>query len=327
MRKKTDVPEARSARLLAGVLLLGLSCLSAGLRADEMPAVPYVEGPASVSLGAEAVLDLPAGWRFVPPASLAAWFAGRPEHAGAWDRGLVLAQEPSMELRLIFEPMGAVAVDPLPQADALLPKAQALALALRKQARPGVDRQRELAYWRWEPSYDPGHQVLRFGGVWREGEDELVSLQWRWLARRGVLKLDWRGSEDDANAFVAVSEQIDAGLRFVPGQTLADLQPSDKLAPLDLDGLVLDGLFGRRAGAVGQPEKAEWPLGAWIAAFVAGLVLLLGAVIKAWRALEAWLGRRQKAQKDAQRLDYIEKKYGGRVDEVEAIEDEGQEGY
>lgn len=334
MTRRIEGSQARSARLLAGVLLLGLSCAwPAPLKADRPDAsapsapIPVIDGPAAVSLGAEAVLALPAGWRFVPAAGLPAWFAEHPGRPGPWDRGLVLSQEPAAELRLLFEPLGAVAVEPLPPADAMLPPAQAVARALRKAARPGVERPRELAFWRWEPSYDPEHQLLRFGGVWREDEDELVSLHWRWLGRRGVLKLDWRGPEDDANALVALGEQLDAGLRFEPGQALAQRQPGDRQAGLGLNGLVLDGLFGRRAGVPGGSEPLALPPGAWIGVFIAGLVALLWAAVKGWRGLEAWLGRRQKRRQEAQRLDYIEKKYGGRADEVEDIEEDGQEGY
>ena len=332
MTRRPEAFRSSRARLLAGVLLLGLLG-AAPLRAEGDPSpapvpdtlIQALDGPLQVSLGAEALLDLPTGWRFVPAAALPRYFAGRPERPGAWDRGVVLTSAPDLELRLLFEPMGAVATEPLPQPDALLPQAQALARSLRQK--PGGASQRELAFWRWEPTYDPAHQVLRFGGVWREGEDETVSLHLRWLARRGVLKLDWRGAEDNAAAFVALSEQLDEALHIVAGQALADAQPGEKRAALDLNGLVMDGLFGRRAASGGAPEAPARPLWAWIAVWAVGALAPVWAVVTLVQGLSAWLARRQKEQHEAQRLDYIGKKYGGRADEVEDVVDEGQEGY
>jgi uncharacterized membrane-anchored protein len=307
-------------------LLCGL--LAGALSAAEAPAVRFTDGPASVTLGAEAQLELPVGWRFVAREDLAAYFAGSPRQAGAWDRGLVLAGDPVFELRLQFEPLGRVPLEPLPDVEALLAQAQGLAQETARRNRVAAGMGRELAFWRWEPFFESERKALRFGGVWREGADETVSLQLRWLGRRGVLKLDWRGAEDDANAFIAVSEQLDEALRFQPGHGWDDAQAGESAAKLDLSALVLDGLFGRGAAAVGgAPIQAERPLWAWILGSLAAALAAAWAALQLWRRLDAWLTRRQKAKKDAQRLDYIEKKYGGGADGVEEIEEEGQEGY
>lgn len=125
-----------NARRLAGVALLG-ACLGTGslqaVEAGDTPAaVPIpdatlVSGPTSLSLGAEATLQLPDGWRFVPSDQLRAYWRGRDLSVGPWDRGLVLPDSGGFELRLVFEPLGAVALEPLPQVTPLLIQAQALA--------------------------------------------------------------------------------------------------------------------------------------------------------------------------------------------------------
>lgn len=302
--------------------LTALLLLGAALRADAPlePAAPppppdarIIVGPASVSLGAEASLQLPEGWRFVPVDQLRFFWAASGRRPGAWDRGVLIPQD-GWELRFLFEPLGALALEPAPQAEPLLAEAQALALAAG----------RELPYWRWEPLVTLDPPSLRFGGVWRQGDDETLSMHLRWPGRRGVLKLDWRGAEDDANAFIAISERMEEGLRFQEGQRLGDAQAGDPRAVLTSSALILDGFFGRGAAlpAEGNAEGPAW----WVLllAGLAGLGALLAGVLSLWRRLEAWLDQKERRRKDQARLAHLERSFGGHADDVEAIEeDEG----
>lgn len=321
----------RNARRLAGVVLLGAYVCAGSLwaadAADGPAAVPIpdatlVDGPTSLSLGAEATLQLPDGWRFVPSDQLRAYWRGRGISAGPWDRGVVLPDSGGFELRLVFEPLGAVALEPLPQVTPLLIQAQALARAAQANHGAVEGMGRELAFWRWEPFYEPSTNSLRFGGVWRAGTDETVSMHVRWLARRGVLKLDWRGTEDNADAFSAVVERMEEGLQFNLGQTRAEAGPKDPVAKLDLSGLVLDGLFGRGRASAGPPPSKPLPLWAWALIGFASLAILIVGIVKGWRSLEAWLNGRAKAKQEAARLAHIERKYGGSAEDVEEIEEE-----
>jgi uncharacterized membrane-anchored protein len=305
-----------------------LSCIFglvvASLLAPVLPAAPLIHGPASVSLGAEAWLELPDGWRFVPRTALGEHFAGSGRGTGAWDRGVVLPAGSALELRLLFEPLGAVALEPLPDPEALLPRAQALAReALQRPGRVSTVG-RELAAWRWEPFFQPELQSLRFGGAWRQDGDEILSLHVRWLGRRGVLKLDWLGPEDEAEAFSAYAERLEEGLRFSVGHGRSEAVATDPAAALDLSGLVLDGLLGRAAAQPGGKAEEPWPWWAWLGLFLAGTVAVVTGALTAWRRLNAWLDRRQKRQDDARRLEHLERSYGGRADEVEVLEEEQQ---
>lgn len=312
------------------LLLCLLLCGAAGLRADEgdpaaaapvpIPDAALIDGPAALSLGAEASLALPAGWRFVPREQLKAYWRDRGITPGAWDRGVVLPADSGLELRLVFEPLGAVPLEPLPQVDSLLLKAQGMAKAAQAGAAAGLGR--ELTYWRWEPFFQPDAMSLRFGGVWRQGTDETVSMHVRWLGRRGVLKLDWRGAEDNANTFSANVEQMEEGLRFNPGQSRAEATPKDPVSSIDLSGLVLDGLFGRGSLAQGPAVRKSLPWWAWALIAVAGVALLLVGIVQGWRGLAAWLDRRAKAKADAQRLAHLERSFGGSAEDVEEISEE-----
>lgn len=291
-----------------------------------VPEAHSVAGPLDVALGSEAVLALPEGWRWVAKDQLPAYFAATKRPVGAYDLGVVLTAEPAQELRLQFEPLGYVSEAGLLDAATLLAQAQAAAAAEGpRRQRVGL-APRQLRAWRWEPNYQPGNRVLRFGGLWLEHEQESLSMHLRWLGRRGVLKLDWKGDEEAAEAFSAVSEQLDAAMHFAPACGLADAQPGDRPAKLDLNGLVMDGYFGRGAMSGGKAEEPT-PLAAFIGGALAVALALAWAGLKAWRRVGIWMKRRKQAQADEIRLGYYEKKLGGRADEVELEIEEGQEGY
>lgn len=306
--------------MLTHMLIAALAlALAAPLSAD-----PYIHGPAAVTLGAEAQLQLPEGWRFAPRWALKQHFGADGRAAGAWDRGVLLPSEEGLELRMLFEPLGAVALEPLPQVEPLLLQAQAL--AREALTRPGAATSvgRELAFWRWEPFFQPDLMSLRFGGLWRQEADETVSMHVRWLARHGVLKLDWRGPEDQADAFSAAVERLEEGLRFNAGQSRAEATAQDRPAALDLSGLVLDGLLGRAATAPGGTVAKPWPWWTWLGLGLGCVGLLIAAVLWAWRRLEAWLDQRQKRIHDERRLEHLERTLGGRADDVEMIEEEAE---
>jgi hypothetical protein len=310
----------KCARLAAGVLFLRL--VGAPLRVQALPpGFPFSEGPAQVRLGTVATLQLPEGWRFVAPKDLPAYFAGSPRRAGAWDLGVALAgSEGAVELRFVFEPVGWVAATALPDPAVLLVKAQGLARE-RAARTPDPDGPRELADWRWEPNYDAPERLLRFGGWWRRGEAESVDLHLRWLGRRGVLKLDWSGDQEDANAFIAATEAAAEGLRFNDGEELEAVAPGDRAAGLDLEALVLGGLLGRAVLRDGAPPR-DFSLWQWIAAGLLAAFASAWAALGLHRRLRAWLDARRQARGEEARLSYLEKKLGGRAEEVEELEED-----
>jgi len=305
---------------LVGLLLSSVSLHSAA----------PIEGPTNVSLGAEAVLDLPEGWRWVPKEQMPAYFAATSRTVSAWDLGVVLVPSSNsgqaQELRLQFEPLGALNEVGLQDPETLLGSARevAAAVGLRRQ-RVGL-AVRELNTWRWEPNYQAESHVLRFGGSWMELEQEGISMHLRWLGRFGAIKLDWKGDEEGAYVFTALSEQLDEALHFAPGHGLAERQPGDAAAKLDLNALVLDGLFGRGALKGGKQEEPP-PIYAWILGALVAAVAAAWLVITGWRSLESWLKMRAAAKDGEIRLGYYEKKLGSRSHEVELEEEEKQEGY
>lgn len=323
-RKPSSIDRTCSARLLAGVLLLGLFAL-APLRAASAPdptpppemaeaAIPapdavLVNGPASLTLGAEARLELPEGWRFVPRDQLPAFWRGQDKVLGAWDRGVAI-DAAGHELRLLFEPCGRVASDKPLDTAGLLGRAQAL---LRKAPAAGG---RELLRWQKDPQWEPEASFLALSAVWRSGEEESASLHLRWLGRSGVLKLDWRGPQDHAEGLLASAELLQKALSLVASQAHASAGTASKL---DLEALALDGLVGR-LGPTATAEDSV-PLWAWLAGSLAGLAALGWGFYKGLMGFSAWLEARRKAQADAARLDKLEKDYGGRAADVEEIEE------
>lgn len=327
MKKRLELNSAANARRLAGVLLLG--CFTAAfLRADSAPdpapasgtavaAIPapdavLVGGPASLSLGAEALLELPDGWRFVPRDQLPAFWRGQDRKAGAWDRGVAL-DPAGHELRLLFEPCGRVAAEAGLQSATLLERAQ----ALERTAHP--DAARELR-WQQDPLWDADAAFLSLSAVWRLNDEESAALHRRWLGRAGVLKLDWSGPQDQADAVQGSLDALRQGLTWAPGQAYpAAPLAGAPAAKLSLDALALDCLVGRVV-LNPAPENGV-PIWARVALGLAALVLLGLGLYKAVLGLKAWLEERRRAREDAARLDKLEKDYGGRAEDVEEIEE------
>jgi hypothetical protein len=308
--------------LRKALVLLALLFSVAPLRADEAeapapaPAVPaaatataaLLDGPLSVSLGAEAMLALPAGWHWVAGPQLKAYFATHGHAPGPWDRGVALDAD-GREWRFIFEPGAPVGLADSLDGAALLAKAQSLA--------PAAGLQR----WLTDPRWDAAHASLRLASVWHSGEEDSAALSQRWLARRGVLKLDWRGPLEQAEAAGAALDAMDAGLQWNSGQARAEALPAE--APkLALDAFAVEILLGRSARA---PEATgdKVPLWGWIVGGLAGLGLLAWALYRLVHGLLGWLRARAEAKADAARLDALEKDYGGRAEDVEEIEEEG----
>jgi uncharacterized membrane-anchored protein len=285
--------------------------------------VPQV-GPLSLSLGAQAVLQLGDGWRWVDQGELKAYLAPSGRRAGPWDLGLALSPgDDPQEFRLQFEPMGAVADGP-PDAlapEALMGRLQGMAVARRKKGQP------ELAIngWALTPALEMDGQRL----VWAEHRqsegEERLGWHGRFRLRNGVLKLDVSMSAERWEALGPQARALFEGLSAQPGQAWADRAASDRPAALDLPNLVVDGVFGRGSLVGGAPDDGGEGVGSSVALWSALGLGLITLALGAWRRLKAWRLQRIKERLDEARLAQLEKDFGGRAEDVEEIVDEDED--
>jgi len=279
-----------------------------------------LDGPAHLTLGAEAYLELPEGWRFVSRDRLGAYLGGSGRSAGNWDLGVALGPDsPSMELRLQFEPMGAVDDSAgLEEPLALLARIQQAASDANVRRRLAGQGDLLVTGWSQPPAYELAVHRLLFGELRTQGGEDWAAWRLRLPGRDGVLKIDLLEPAEALSSFSAQAAELAANLSFQPGRGLDERLPADKPAGLDLNGLVLRGVLGR-GGSGGVPRESI-PVG--VLAAVA-LALAFGAV-RLLRELTAWREARDKAErKERESRDY-ERSLGSSADDVVEInEDEG----
>jgi uncharacterized membrane-anchored protein len=305
-----------------------LACLLAGLpaalRCDQ--AWSPVTGPAHVTLGAEAQLELPQGWSFVPKDQLPAYFSPGPRRAGAWDLGVALGPDSGApELRLQFEPMGAVddragLEEPL----ALLARVQQAMDA--ENARRGLQGQAGtlVSGWSQAPAYELGAHRLLFGELRSSNGEDLAAWRLRLNGRAGVLKIDLVTGADRLANYAAAAAGLAEGLSFLPGRGLDAAQDSDRRAALDLNALVLDAVAGR--GTAGPlPRRDALPLAVSATlALALGLAIVSGA-LGLYRWVRAWNAERGRLAAKERETRRYERELGASADEVVLVED-GEDG-
>jgi uncharacterized membrane-anchored protein len=246
-----------------------------------------VDGPAHLTLSSEVLLDLPAGWRFVPKDQLQAYFSPGGRTAGDWDLGVALGPgNGTPELRLQFEPMGAVDDRAgLEEPIALLARVQQMADADNAQRRRDGRPESQIKVWNQPPAYELAVHRLLFGETRSENGQDFAAWRLRLPGRAGVLKLDLLAPADALAALSSQAAVLAAGLSFQADRGLDARQASDKAAPLDLNGLVLDGVFGHPG--YGGPSKSSSPVWLWmILSALMAVALGVGAVL-IWRRFQA----------------------------------------
>lgn len=282
-----------------------------------------IEGPASLTLGAEVLLDLPAGWSFIPKEQLRAYFAASQRAAGNWDLGCALSPGATpAELRLQFEPLGAVDDKAgLSETLALLARVQQTAGVANARRRALGQSETQILSWDQAPAYTQPERRLLWAERRASNGEEHVGWHLRLLGRGGVVKLDLQEAPDVLAEKADLAAALAAGLSFKPGRSLDARLPSDKASPLNLDALVLDGIFGRGALAGGN-QREPLPLWGWIAGSLALAAALAAGALKAWRAFDSWRKAKAKAAaKEAQAREY-ERTLGASADDVEEIVEE-----
>lgn len=279
-----------------------------------------VSGPAILTLGAQARLDLPPDWRWVAQEQLGAYFAASGRRSGRWDLGVALAPGSPAELRLQFEPLGAVNdADPSVLApDALMARLeQAEDEANQRRRALGLPEAR-ISAWVQAPGYDPAKRRLQWSELHQVGADEVLGWHARLLGREGVIKLDLVGPQAALLDQTPQAQALVDAVAFQAGKGLDLRQPTDKASPLGLDALVVDGASGRGALAGGAPPEPA-SLWAQLALWLAGAALAVWAALTGSRAWMAAARRKARQAEEEARLERLEKELGGRAEDVEEI--------
>lgn len=277
-------PAAFARRLIASVLT-ALACTAHAADVRSPALDPAFEaavnaarrvtraGPASVPLGPQGTLNLPAGFEFIPQPEAGALLRTR---AHADPAGLIgLIQSRGHEAWLVtvrFDAVGHIPGDTDLQAsdDELLARLRShLALA------PGF----EITGWAQHPAYDPQTHRLVWAAQLRRTADgtsaPAVNYNAALLGREGVLGLHlMTGAASLASDKRQLHELLSA-MDFVPGQRHADFDPArDRRSSLTPESLVAAETGPEEAQPVADTGLPAWVWAAWVGVLAAMALLL-----------------------------------------------------
>jgi uncharacterized membrane-anchored protein len=271
--------------------------LLATAAAAQSPQVQWTRGPAKVSLGAQAELNLPEGYQFADGPTTQKLMEKMGNRVSRKEVGLVAPSREDADWILVFEydNVGFVKDDEKDKID----KAALLA-SIREGTEQGNERRKELGIpglhvtgWFEEPNYDPKSHNLVWALAARDDErNEVVNYNMRVLGRHGVMSVTLVDAPKGLSASRREAETLMSAFSYKAGKSYAEFRPGDKVAQYGLVALVAGG-----AGAAAAKLGLFAMLGKLLAKGGKAIVGLVAVVVVGLKNLLARLfGRRAEAQ-------------------------------
>lgn len=214
-------------------------------------------GPQKIDLSDQAVLDLPEGYGFVPPAQGKALMEAMGNSIGDTFLGLIVptGEEGEWMATVDFEDAGYIKDD-----DAKHWKADELLDGLKQGTEAGNERRArlgfaalEVTHWIEPPAYESATQRLVWSVELREksapaGADNTVNYNTYVLGREGYVSLDFITSESRIEGEKPIAKQLLGSISFNEGRRYADFNAStDRVAEYGLAALI-GGVAAKKLG-------------------------------------------------------------------------------
>ncbi len=266
-------------------LSVGLLCCNGVFaQAKDVSELPWVEGPTTGQVGANAAIQVPEGYAFLGPEG-AREFNRLTENPPSGADEYVLAKDDlSWVAFFSFDPVGYVKDDEkLEAGDLLKSVTEGTEESNEERKRNGWDSI-HVTGWAFQPQYDSGIKSLewafRLKGENSQGES--INYNTRLLGRRGVMQVLLVTGPDKLQASVDDFKSKLPGFSFKGGDRYADFKSGDHVAEYGLAALVTGGAAAVAAkkgvfAAIGLFLLKIWKLLAvGVAAVVAGIRKFFG---------------------------------------------------
>ncbi|MDR3109185.1 MAG: DUF2167 domain-containing protein [Planctomycetaceae bacterium] len=207
-------------------------------------------GPATIPLGTEGELSLPAGYIFIPATQAAPLMNAMGNFTDENFIGLVVPDDEDSQAFIIIDyiPTGHIKDNDSSQ----ISNADAILTSLKRNTEEGNKKRREQGHdtlevqgWAEKPRYDKvNHRLIWAVNARNIGESDsfVVNYNTRVLGRTGLFVLNLVTEPETLQADKRYAEDILAATKFLPGRTYADYNPStDDTAEYGLTGLILGG--------------------------------------------------------------------------------------
>lgn len=265
---------------------------TAEVPAEEAP-LAWKVGPATVALGHELELRLPAGFQYLEPVASAKVLESMGNFHNESVLGLVT---PTREGRsyfvvLEYDESGFVKDDEELDADAILDTLKEGQAAANHERVARGFKALTIDGWAEPPRYEPARHHLVWAVRLHDDDGASINFPTRILGRRGYVMVNLVVDPEQFEAGRADMPVLLAATTFVPGARYEDYDPStDKTAEYGLVALVTGGL-AVKAAKVGILAKLWGAIVAGILAFKKALIVL---VVVIGAALKKLLGGRRK---------------------------------
>jgi len=203
-------------------------------------------GPAHVALGDRAMLDVPAGCRFIDAAH-AAQFVELTHNLSNGELGIVIppkGQDIDWWISFNFDESGYVKDNETLDASTVNKILQSLQKNTEAANAQRISRGWDtlnVGGWSQQPFYDPTTHSLTWGVLVNSTRGSSVNYDARVLGRRGVMRVGLVMHQESANATIPTFNKVVTGVAFNAGDTYAEFRPGDKIAQYGLVGLITGG--------------------------------------------------------------------------------------
>ena len=229
-----------SAVMAACLLLL---CNVAFAQAQKISDLPWVPGPTTGKIGANASIKVPEGYAFLGPEGAREFNRMTENPDPGVDEYILAKQDMSWLAFFSFDSVGYVKDEEKLDADALLKSVTEGTEAANDERRQQVWDPVHVTGWSFKPQYDAGIKSLewafRLKGEHSEGET--VNYNTRLLGRRGVMQVLLLTGPDELQGAVSDFKSKLPGFTFNSGESYADFRPGDHVAEYGLAALVTGG--------------------------------------------------------------------------------------
>lgn len=261
------------------------------------PKVKWIEGPAKVSLGDVAELDLPDSVAFLQKEDAQKLLEYWGNITGGGELGMVAPKADDQDWIIVFDydDLGYIkdAEKEEIDADAILKSIQEGTERSNEERKKRGHAAMHVTGWAEPPHYDPRTQNLTWAALHRTDDGhEGVNHNVRLLGRSGVMSVTLVDEPQKLAASKPAVDQVIQAFAFKKGKTYAEWRPGDKVAEYGLAALVAGG-----AGAAAVKLGFFGFLGKFFAKFAKLLVVagaaVVGVFVKFWNALRGKMSARK----------------------------------
>lgn len=238
---------------------------------QEISRLHWIEGPAHVDAGANATIDVPAGYRYIGPADTAR-FMELNQNLPPPDGTTVLAPDNySWFATFIYVDSGYVPDNDKPDADSVLQELKSNQAIANKELTARGWPTMQVIGWKYPPFYDTGTNNLSWAvDLSSSNGSEVINYNTRLLGRTGYTAVTLVADPDNLAEEVGQFKSAITGYQYIPDQAYQAYKPGDKVAKYGLAALIT-------GGAVAVAAKT----GLWkvvVGALVAGWKLVAVAI-------------------------------------------------